>query len=61
MNLHEDQPGVFTVAGLTAAIHRLLTSSFDDIRVDGEISGYKVWTSGHAYFTLKDGSAQVRT
>ena len=60
MNLHEDQPGVYTVAGLTAAIHRLLTSNFDDIRVEGEISGYKVWTSGHAYFTLKDGSAQVR-
>ena len=33
---------------------------FEDVRVAGEISGYKVWSSGHAYFTLKDGGAQLR-
>lgn len=54
------EPKIFTVTSLTAAIHRLLSAHFDDVRVMGEISGFKVWTSGHAYFTLKDSSAQIR-
>jgi exodeoxyribonuclease VII large subunit len=38
----------------------MFAREFDDVRVAGEISGYKVWTSGHAYFTLKDAGAQLR-
>lgn len=53
-------PIPWTVTSLTAEIHRLLSRQFDDVRVSGEISGYKVWTSGHAYFTLKDEGAQLR-
>lgn len=53
-------PETWTVSALTAEIHRLLSRQFDDVRVAGEISGYKVWSSGHAYFTLKDESAQLR-
>lgn len=60
MTLAGEGPSVYTVTELTSAIHRLLTLNFDDVRVAGEISGYKAWTSGHAYFTLKDGAAQVR-
>jgi len=60
MKLDGVGPGTFTVTELTAAIHRLLSFNFDDVRVAGEVSGYKVWTSGHAYFTLKDGAAQIR-
>jgi exodeoxyribonuclease VII large subunit len=52
--------GVYSVASLTGEIHRMLSRSFDDIKVAGEISGWKVWTSGHAYFTLKDRQAQIR-
>ena len=50
----------YTVSTLTGAIHKLLRGQFDDVRVAGEISGYKVWSSGHAYFTLKDAAAQIR-
>lgn len=50
----------YTVSSLTGAIHKLLRGQFDDVRVAGEISGYKVWSSGHAYFTLKDAGAQIR-
>jgi exodeoxyribonuclease VII large subunit len=53
-------PDVYSVASLTGEIHRLLSRSFDGIKVAGEISGWKVWTSGHAYFTLKDQQAQIR-
>ena len=52
--------GVYSVASLTGEIHRMLSRSFDGIKVAGEISGWKVWTSGHAYFTLKDQQAQIR-
>lgn len=52
--------GVYSVASLTGEIHRMLSRSFDDIKVAGEISGWKVWASGHAYFTLKDQHAQIR-
>src|ERR1700686_1926312 len=50
----------FTVAELSARIRDLLGSEFDDVWVAGEISGCKMATSGHCYFTLKDQEAQVR-
>ena len=53
-------PGVYSVSTLTGEIQRLLTRNFDGIQVAGEISGWKVWTSGHAYFALKDAHAQIR-
>lgn len=53
-------PRTWTVTALNAEIHRLLSRQFDDIRVSGEISGFKIWNSGHAYFTLKDEGAQLR-
>lgn len=59
LNLQLESP-VWTVTGLTAEIHRLLSRNFNDLRVAGEISSYKVWQSGHAYFTLKDAGAQIR-
>jgi exodeoxyribonuclease VII large subunit len=58
--LFAEPPKVFTVSALTAEIRTLLTREFDDIRVSGEISSYKVWPSGHAYFTLKDQNSQLR-
>src|SRR6202795_840734 len=50
----------FTVAELSARIRDLLGSEFDDVWVAGEISGCKMATSGHCYFTLKNQEAQVR-
>lgn len=51
---------VVTVSELTAAIRGLLESSFGDLWVDGEISNCRVWNTGHMYFTLKDGGAQIQ-
>lgn len=48
------------MAELNGAIQNLLTAEFDDIWVSGEISGAKVLTSGHCYFTLKDRDSQIR-
>ncbi len=51
---------VFTVAELSAEIRALLDSRFAGVWVAGEISGTKVSTGGHHYFTLKDAQAQLR-
>jgi exodeoxyribonuclease VII large subunit len=51
---------VRTVSELTAAIRGMLESGFGDVWVEGEISNCKIWNTGHAYFTLKDETAQIR-
>jgi exodeoxyribonuclease VII large subunit len=54
------QRRVFTVSELNAAIRAALDEQFPDLWVTGEISGLKLATSGHYYFTLKEREAQVR-
>jgi exodeoxyribonuclease VII large subunit len=51
---------IFTVTELNAAIGRLLGREFSDIWVAGEISGVKLASSGHYYFTLKERDSQLR-
>jgi exodeoxyribonuclease VII large subunit len=51
---------IFTVSSLTEAIRELFESAFGDVWVEGEISNCRVWNTGHMYFTLKDGSAQIK-
>src|SRR6476659_2358003 len=51
---------VHTVSELTGEIRRMFESGFGDVWVEGEISNCKVWNTGHAYFTLKDDTAQIR-
>jgi exodeoxyribonuclease VII large subunit len=50
---------VFTVAEVNAAIRALLDDNFQDIWISGEVSGCKVSTSGHCYFTLKERDSQL--
>ena len=54
------QRHVFTVGELNAAIRGILDHEFRDVWVTGEISGTKLATSGHYYFTLKERDAQLR-
>jgi len=63
MSLFEDffRPPVWSVSDLTRYLKDLLASD-DNLRelwVQGEVSNFKVASSGHAYFTLKDGNAQL--
>ncbi len=50
---------IFTVAELTRSIRGTLETKFGAVWVQGEISNYKVYPSGHQYFTLKDQRAQI--
>jgi exodeoxyribonuclease VII large subunit len=51
---------VYAVAELVAAVRTHVERTFTDIYVEGEISNYRPAGSGHIYFTLKDGSTQLR-
>jgi len=48
----------YTVSSLTTEIRNRL-KSMSGVILTGEISGWKVSSSGHAYFTLKDEAAQI--
>lgn len=52
-------PRVWTVGELMSAVRADLESRFGTVDLEGEITGFRIWTSGHVYFTLKDSSAQI--
>lgn len=54
-----EQPKTYSVSSLTAKLKSVLESGFTRIYVEAEISGWKLYPSGHAYFTLKDSGAQI--
>jgi exodeoxyribonuclease VII large subunit len=51
---------VFTVSDLASGVRTVVEKEFDDIWVEGELSGFKRHRSGHCYFTIKDDQAQIR-
>lgn len=53
---------VFSVSELNQYVSLMLSGdeNMRDVRVNGEISGFKRHNSGHLYFTLKDDRAAVR-
>ena len=48
-----------TVTELSLAIKRAVEGGFGRVRVKGEISGYKLASSGHLYFDLKDADSAI--
>ena len=51
---------MWTVRGLVAAVRTHVEREYSDAWVEGEISNFRAPDSGHLYFTLKDGNAQIR-
>jgi exodeoxyribonuclease VII large subunit len=51
---------VWRVCDLVGSVRTRLEREFTDVWVEGELSNVKPAESGHIYFTLKDGSAQLR-
>lgn len=50
---------LLTVSQLTHAIKLNLESSFPCVHLQGEISNFKLQSSGHLYFSLKDAQSQI--
>ena len=59
-NFQAPQRRVWTVHDLVGAVRTHLEREYSDAWVEGEISNFRAHDSGHLYFTLKDGSAQIR-
>ena len=57
-----DERHVFTVTELNRCVKELVEAvpAFSDLLLRGEISNYKVYPSGHHYFTLKDSESALR-
>ena len=51
---------IYSVTELTELIKNKLEPEFSKIRLTGEISNFKIYSSGHAYFSIKDENAQIR-
>ena len=49
----------YSVSEISQALKRVVEDNFGHVRVRGEISGWKVAASGHAYLKLKDDNAVI--
>src|SRR5581483_11833998 len=56
----QPQRRLFTVRDLVSTVRTGLEREYTDVWIGGEISNYRPADSGHLYFTLKDGEAQLR-
>jgi exodeoxyribonuclease VII large subunit len=60
-NFRPPERRVWKVRDLVAAVRSHIEREYSDAWVEGEISNFRAPDSGHLYFTLKDGNAQIRT
>jgi exodeoxyribonuclease VII large subunit len=58
--LNQSKVTVYSVSGLSQEIRNLLEGHFDFVWVEGEISNFRIPSSGHYYMVLKDEKAQIR-
>ncbi len=57
-DFNHNQP-TYSVSEVSFALKRVVEDHFGMVRLRGEISGFKLHSSGHAYFTLKDENAVI--
>ncbi len=58
MNLKKNAPE-YSVSGITDAIRNIIYENFAAVKIRGEISGLKISTKGHVYFSLKDANSSI--
>src|SRR6201987_4546241 len=59
-NFRPPERRVWKVRDLVAAVRSHIEREYSDAWVEGEISNFRAPDSGHLYFSLKDGNAQIR-
>jgi exodeoxyribonuclease VII large subunit len=59
-NFRAPERRIWKVRDLVAAVRTHVEREYSDAWVEGEISNFRSPESGHLYFTLKDGNAQIR-
>jgi exodeoxyribonuclease VII large subunit len=60
LNFRPPERRVWKVGDLVASVRTHIEREYPDAWVEGEISNFRAPESGHLYFTLKDGNAQLR-
>jgi exodeoxyribonuclease VII large subunit len=58
--IEHDLEKIYSVGELNQTVRMLLEGTFSAVWIEGEISNLACPSSGHAYFTLKDPTAQIR-
>lgn len=56
---NDDGRLIYSVTQINSEIKTILEDSYNSVWVCGEISGFKHYSSGHMYFTLKDENSQI--
>jgi exodeoxyribonuclease VII large subunit len=56
----QPQRRIWTVRDLVSTVRTAMEREYTDVWIGGEISNHRPADSGHVYFTLKDGEAQLR-
>ncbi|MDR0800348.1 MAG: exodeoxyribonuclease VII large subunit [Endomicrobium sp.] len=61
-NFSNDSNGrlVYTVTQISNEIKLILEDSYPAVWIQGEISNFKLYNSGHMYFNIKDANAQIK-
>ena len=54
-----DGPPIYSVSDLNAVVREMLEVEFPELWVEGEISNFRQYPSGHCYFTLKDERSEL--
>ena len=57
--VENESPKPYTVSSLTSELKTALETRWSHIYLEAEISGWRLYPSGHAYFTLKGSGAQI--
>src|SRR5438309_11517556 len=60
-NFRMPERRIWKVRDLVSTVRTHIEREYSDAWVEGEISNFRAPESGHLYFTLKDGNAQIRT
>lgn len=60
-SVEEPEEKVYSVAEVVKSVKKQVETKFSEIWIKGEISNFKVYGSGHAYFSLKDEDAQLKS
>ncbi|MDR3253689.1 MAG: exodeoxyribonuclease VII large subunit [Endomicrobium sp.] len=51
---------IYTVTQISNEIKSILEDSYPSVWIQGEISNFKLYNSGHMYFHIKDANAQIK-
>ena len=54
-----DDEKILTVTELSCAIKGTVEENFNSLKIQGEVSGLKLHSSGHTYFSLKDNNSLI--